>query len=189
MSRIGNKLITIPEGLNVSINGDIVDIKGKTGEDKIKFDTRYVNVEIKDNIVKVTRHNDEKHTKQIHGTTRALIYDAMVGCHEGFTKELEIVGIGYHAEMKGNDLVLHVGYSHPNTITPLEGVKISLKDPNHIVVSGTDKFKVGQISALIHDVRKPEPYQGKGIKYKGEVIIRKEGKRAGATGASSTGAK
>ena len=116
----------------------------------------------------------------MHGTTRALLHNAIVGCHDGFTKELEIVGIGYRAELKGTDLVLYVGYSHPVTIHPLEGVKISLKDPTHVIVTGSDKFKVGQVSALIHDTRKPEPYQGKGIKYKGEFIIRKEGKRAGA---------
>lgn len=180
MSRIGNKLINIPEGLNVSIDGDVIDIKGKVGEDKIKFDKNYVDIEIKDGIIKVTRKNEEKHTKQMHGTTRALLHNAIVGCSEGFTKELELVGIGYRAELKGKDLVLYVGYSHPVTITPLEGVTISLKDANHVVVTGSDKFKVGQVSALIHDTRKPEPYQGKGIKYKGEVIIRKEGKRAGA---------
>ena len=182
MSRIGNKLIKIPEGLNVSIDGDIVDIKGKVGEDKIKFDKNYVDVEINDGIIKVTRKNEEKHTKQMHGTTRALLHNAIVGCHDGFTKELEIIGIGYRAELKGEDLVLYVGYSHPVTIHPLEGVKITLKDPTHVSVTGSDKFKVGQVSALIHDTRKPEPYQGKGIKYKGEVIIRKEGKRAGAGG-------
>jgi large subunit ribosomal protein L6 len=182
MSRIGNKLIKIPEGLNVSIDGDIVDIKGKIGEDKIKFDKNYVDVEINDGIIKVTRKNEEKHTKQMHGTTRALLHNAIVGCHDGFTKELEIIGIGYRAELKGEDLVLYVGYSHPVTIHPLEGVKITLKDPTHVSVTGSDKFKVGQVSALIHDTRKPEPYQGKGIKYKGEVIIRKEGKRAGAGG-------
>ncbi len=180
MSRIGNKLIKIPEGLNVTLNGDVVDIKGKVGEDKVKFDKNYVDVEINDGIIKVTRKNEEKHTKQMHGTTRALLHNAIVGCHDGFTKELEIVGIGYRAELKGTDLVLYVGYSHPVTIHPLEGVKISLKDPTHVIVTGSDKFKVGQVSALIHDTRKPEPYQGKGIKYKGEFIIRKEGKRAGA---------
>jgi len=185
MSRIGNKLIQVPTGLSVAINGDVVDIKGKVGEDKIKFDKDYVNVELSDGIIKVTRINDEKKTKQMHGTTRALLNDAIVGCATGFTKELEIIGIGYHAELKGNDIVLHVGYSHPVTINCLEGVKITLKDPNHITVFGSDKFKVGQISALIHDTRRPEPYGGKGIKYKGEYIIRKEGKRAAASGAAA----
>ena len=185
MSRIGNKLIKIPAGLTVSLNGNVVDIKGKVGEDKIEFDKNYVNIEIKDGIIKVTRVNDLKKTKQIHGTTRAILNDAIVGCSSGFTKELEIVGIGYHAELSGADIVLHVGYSHPVTIKCLEGVKISLKDPNHISVFGSDKFKVGQVSALIHDTLQPEPYGGKGIKYKGEIIIRKEGKRAAATGASA----
>ena len=179
MSRIGKKLIPMVEGVTVAINDNCVDIKGKNGEDKIYFDPAIISVAIEDNHIKVTRHNEEKHTKQLHGTIRALINNAVIGCHEGFTKELEIVGIGYRAEMRGNNLVLHVGYSHENVITPLEGVKIACKDANHISITGSDKFKVGQTAALIRNTRKPEPYGGKGIKYKDEHILRKEGKRAG----------
>lgn len=185
MSRIGNKLISVPAGLSVIITEGSVDIKGKNGEDKITFDPSIIGVEQKDGIIKVTRANDSKVVKEIHGTIRAILHNAIVGCSEGFKKELEIVGIGYHAEIKGNDCVLHVGYSHPITIKPLEGVKIACPDNSHVVVTGSDKFKVGQIAALIRDTRRPEPYQGKGIKYKGEHIIRKEGKRAGASGAPS----
>lgn len=180
MSRIGNKIIVLPEGVEVSINGGVATIKGKTGTQEVKFDSSLIGVEIKDSELKVTRVNDEKITKQLHGTTRALINNAVTGVSTGFKKELEIVGIGYHADLKGKDLVLTVGYSHPVTIKPLEGVTITVPDPNTVIVSGSNKFNVGQTAALIHDVRKPEPYKGKGIKYKNEYILRKEGKRAGA---------
>ncbi len=185
MSRIGNKLIHIPEGLNITIGEGFVDIKGKFGEDKIEFDPKLIACELKDGILKVTRANDEKNTKAMHGTIRALINNACIGCHEGFIKKLAIIGIGYRAEMKGKDIVLHVGYSHPITITPLDGVTVKViesksKDVNaYVEVSGSDKFKVGQTAALIRETRRPEPYLGKGIRYVDEVILRKEGKRAG----------
>ena len=179
MSRIGKKLIPIIDGVTVEIKENYVDVKGKNGEDKIYFDPSLITVEIEDKVIKVSRLNEEKHTKQLHGTTRALINNAIIGCHDGFTKELEIVGIGYRAEMRGTNLVLHVGYCHDNVITPLEGVTIKCADANHVSVTGSDKFKVGQTAALIRNTRKPEPYGGKGIKYKGEHILRKEGKRAG----------
>ena len=185
MSRIGNKLIHIPEGLNVTIGEGFVDIKGKFGEDKIAFDSKVLGVEINDGILKVTRVNDTKSVKAMHGTIRALIQNACTGCHEGFVKKLAIIGIGYRAEMKGKDVVLYVGYSHPVTISPMDGVTIKVidtksKDINcFIEVSGSDKFKVGQVSAQIREIRKPEPYQGKGIRYVGENVLRKEGKRAG----------
>ena len=115
---------------------------------------------------------------ELHGTTRANLHNAIVGVSEGFKRELEISGIGYRCAMRGTDLVLNVGFSHEVVIHPLDGVKISATDETHIVVEGIDKQKVGQTAALIHDTKRPEPYGGKGIKYKGEVIIRKEGKRA-----------
>lgn len=185
MSRIGNKLIPMIDGVDVKIENGVVLIKGKNGEDEVKFPTDRLNVEIKDGHIVVTRNNEEKHTKQLHGTIRALINNAVIGCHEGYTKVLEVVGIGYHAEMKGKDVVLSVGYSHTITISPLDGVTIKVidtkaKDVNcSIEVSGQDKFKVGQTAALIRETRRPEPYGGKGIRYKGEHILRKEGKRAG----------
>lgn len=179
MSRIGNKLIPLVDGVNVTVGEGFVDIKGKNGEDKISFDPKLIKVEIVDNHVKVSRFNEEKHTKQLHGTTRALIHNAIVGCHDGFSKELEIVGIGYRAEQKGKGVNLYMGYAKPHAVEPLEGVTITVKDPTHVVCTGSDKEKVGQTAALIRDVRKPEPYLGKGIKYKGEFILRKEGKRAG----------
>lgn len=186
MSRIGNKIIPIAEGLNVEIKENFVDIKGPKGEDKIYFEPNLIGVKIEDNHVVVTRANDLKHTKQLHGTTRALINNAMIGCHEGFTKTLQIVGIGYRAEMRGEDIALFIGHVKPTIVKPLEGVKITVVESKSkditctITVTGSDKFKVGQTAALIHDARRPEPYLGKGIRYVGEYIIRKEGKRAGA---------
>lgn len=179
MSRIGNKLIPLVEGVTVTIEKDFVDVKGKNGETKVPYNPNLLKIEVVENHIKLTRFNEEKTTKQLHGTTRALLNNAVVGCSHGFSKELEIVGIGYRAELKGKDIVLYMGYANPVKITPLEGVTITLKDPTHVTVSGSDKFAVGQTAALIRNVRKPEPYLGKGIKYKGEFILRKEGKRAG----------
>ncbi len=185
MSRIGNKLIPIVDGLEVKINPDNVEVKGKLGSDVVKYDPNLLKIEVEDGNIKITRLNEEKFTKQIHGTTRALLNNAVVGCMEGYKKVLEIVGIGYHADMKGNDVVLSVGYSHPITISPLEGVTIKVietknKEVNSAIeVSGQDKFAVGQTAALIREVRRPEPYKGKGIRYQNERILRKEGKRAG----------
>lgn len=185
MSRIGNKLIPLEEGVTVTVNGGVVTIKGAKGEDTVKFNPDLISVEIKDNNIHVTRANDEKATKQMHGTIRALINNAVHGCHKEFVKILDIIGIGYRAEIKGRDVVLNVGYSHPVTISPLEGVEVKVFDAKikevncSIEVRGIDKFKVGQTAALIREVRPPEPYKGKGIKYRDEHILRKEGKRAG----------
>ena len=179
MSRIGNKLIPLTDAVEVTLNEASITVKGKRGEDTVTFDPKLIGVVIEDGHIKVTRANEEKHTKQLHGTTRALINNAIIGVTEGFSKDLEIIGIGYRAEMRGANLVLHVGYSHENVIEPLEGVTISCKDLTHVHVEGNDKFKVGEVAALIRNTRRPEPYLGKGIKYKGEYILRKEGKRAG----------
>jgi len=180
MSRIGNKLIHLPEGTTITVNGNNIEVKGKLGTENVAFDSSVIGIKVEDGVVTCTRANEEKHTKQLHGTTRALLNNAVVGCSVGFCKELEIVGIGYKAEVKGNDLVLNVGYSNPVTIKPLDGVQIVCPDLTHVQVKGINKFKVGQVAAKIHDVRPPEPYLGKGIKYKDEVILRKEGKRATA---------
>ncbi len=186
MSRIGNKIVPIAEGVTVTVSEGLVDIKGPKGEDKITFDPSIIGVEVKDGHVHVTRKNELKHTKQLHGTTRALINNAIIGCHTGFTKVLDIIGIGYRAEMRGNDVVLYVGHVQPTVVSPLPGVKIAVIESKNkevtstVEVSGSDKFKVGQTAALIHDAKRPEPYLGKGIRYRGEHILRKEGKRAGA---------
>ncbi len=178
MSRIGHKAIEIPAGTTVEVNGNVVTVKGPKGTETATFDSRFT-YEINGQELKVVRPNDEKQTKALHGTTRALIHNMIVGVTEGFKKELVIVGIGYRAQMKGNDLQLFIGYSHDVFIHPEDGVKISCQSATEVTVEGTNRQAVGQTAARIRAVREPEPYKGKGIMYKNERIIRKEGKRAG----------
>ena len=177
MSRIGLKPVVLPAGVTVENKDCVVTVKGAKGELSVALPAN-VSVEVEDGTLHVRRATEEQHNVMMHGTARANIANAVKGVSEGFKKELEINGIGYHAAIKGTNLVLTVGYSHDVVIEPLPGVKISCPDETHIVVEGVDRQKVGQTAALIHDVRRPEPYKGKGIKYKDEVIIRKEGKRA-----------
>lgn len=193
MSRIGNKLIALEDGVTATINGSVCTVKGKNGTLSVKIPHK-IHVQIEGKEIKVTRDDDLMQTKELHGTTRALIHDACVGCDKGFEKTLTIKGTGYRARMNGNAVVLKVGYSHEVTIAPEEGVtiKITDKDGTVLVISGNDKQKVGQTAAVIRDVRRPEPYGGKGIKYKEEVIVHKEGKRAAAAtggGAAAPSAK
>lgn len=178
MSRIGNKIIKIPNGVNVSQEADMIIVKGPKGEQKIKL-PHGITFEIKDGDLQVSRVNDEQQMRMFHGTTRALLNNAIVGVTEGFKKELELVGIGYRSALRGKDLVLTVGYSHEVVIKPDEGVTITCNTPTEIAVTGISRFAVGQTAARIREVRPPEPYNGKGIKYKGEHIVRKEGKRTG----------
>ena len=178
MSRIGNKPIAIPTGVEVTINGSTVTTKGPKGTLTKTFQP-IIGIEVKDNFINVTRPNEEKATKQLHGTTRAILATMVEGVNAGYKKTLSIVGIGYRASMQGKDLVLSVGYSHPVVIKPLEGSAISVVNPNEVEVTGCDKQIVGQVAAEIRRVREPEPYLGKGISYKGEHIRRKEGKKAG----------
>lgn len=179
MSRVGNKIITVPEGVKVEIaDNNIVTVTGAKGTLVRQF-SPLITIEMDGNEIKVKRSSDQKTHKQLHGTTRALLANMIEGVHNGYKKELEIVGIGYRAQMQGNKLVLNVGYSHPVEIVPEEGVKIEAPSATSIVVSGIDKERVGEYAARIRAVRKPEPYKGKGIKYVGEKIIRKEGKTAG----------
>lgn len=178
MSRIGLKQIELPSNVALTLNGDLALIKGPKGELTVKI-PHSIKVLINENIVSCTRDNDSKTSKQLHGTTRANLNNAVIGVSEGFKKELVLVGIGYRAAMRGKDLVLNVGYSHEIVITPDEGVSISAPSATEIVVEGNSKQAVGQTAARIHSTREPEPYNGKGVLYKGEQIIRKEGKRAG----------
>ncbi len=179
MSRIGNKAINVPEGVTVEIADDnTVTVKGEKGTLVKKF-SPVITIEQDGNVITCKRSSDAKAHKQLHGTTRAILANMIEGCHNGFKKELEIVGIGYRGQMQGNKLVLNIGYSHQVEIVPEEGVKIETPSATSIVVSGIDKERVGEIAARIRAVRKPEPYKGKGIKYKDEVILRKEGKTAG----------
>lgn len=179
MSRIGNKTITIPAGVEITVaDGNEVTVKGPKGTLTRQFN-KDLGINIENGILTVTRPNDEKHTKQLHGTTRALINNMVEGVHEGFKRELEIVGIGYRAAMSGNKLTLNIGYSHPIEFTAEDGLTIECPSATSIIVSGIDKQRVGEMAANIRATRKPEPYKGKGIRYKGEHIRRKEGKTAG----------
>ena len=178
MSRIGHKVINIPAGTTVDVNTNVVTVKGPKGELTTTFNPMFT-YEINGTELTVKRPNDLKQTKELHGTTRALLHNMIVGVSEGFKKTLIIVGIGYRAQMRGNDLVLNIGYSHEVVITPEQGVKITCTSATELVVEGCDRQAVGQTAARIRAVREPEPYNGKGIMFKDEHIIRKEGKRAG----------
>lgn len=179
MSRIGNKPVVLPSGVSVNIQGSVVEVKGPKGTLKRSFESN-IKIEQKENEIVLTRPNDSIRMKTFHGTSRALLHNMVVGVSEGFEKKLEINGIGYRAAMRGTNLVLNMGYSHEVVIKPYEGVSIQVPDTTHIIVSGIDKERVGQMASEIRAVRKPEPYLGKGIKYADEVILRKEGKRASA---------
>lgn len=178
MSRVGKKPVVIPTGVTIDINNHQVTVKGPKGSLSLETNP-HLTLKVEGNEFIVTRPDDTIEMKTIHGTTRALVHNMVVGVTEGFKKELEIVGIGYRGAMRGEDLVLNIGYSHEVVITPEKGVKIICSEPTKVAVEGIDRQAVGQTAARIRAVREPEPYQGKGIKYKGEVILRKEGKRAG----------
>lgn len=179
MSRIGNKLITIPAGVTFEVaDGNEVTVKGPKGTLTRTFSTM-MDIQVADGVVTVKRPNDAKHTKQLHGTTRALINNMVVGVSEGYAKELELVGIGFRAAVKGNKLTMQVGYSHASELDIPEGITVTCGSATDVKVEGIDKQLVGEFAADIRAVRKPEPYKGKGIRYKGEHIRRKEGKTAG----------
>ncbi len=179
MSRIGNKAITVPAGIEVIIaQGNEVTVKGPKGELTRQFSPLML-IELNESILTVARPNEEKHTKQLHGTTRALLANMIEGVLNGYKKSLELVGIGYRANIVGTKLTINIGYSHPVIFEVEKGVTIACPSQTEIVVTGIDKQRVGEWAANIRAVRKPEPYLGKGIKYKGEIIRRKEGKTAG----------
>ncbi|MEY8380994.1 50S ribosomal protein L6 [Ileibacterium valens] len=179
MSRIGNKLITVPAGVTVDVApGNEVTVKGPKGTLTKKFADR-LTITVDGDTVTVKRPNDEKHTKQLHGTTRALLHNMIVGVSEGFQKDLELVGIGFRTAIKGNKLTMNIGYSHPVEMEIQEGLEVTCPNATNISVKGIDKQQVGEFAANIRAKRKPEPYKGKGIRYKGEHIRRKEGKTAG----------
>ena len=179
MSRIGNKTITIPAGVEVSIAaGNEVTVKGPKGTLSRQFSS-LITIAIDGAEINCSRANEEKHTKQLHGTTRALLHNMIVGVSEGYTKTLLIEGIGYRASLSGNKLVCNVGYSHPCEYVAEEGIAITVPNATTITVSGIDKQRVGEVAANIRGFRKPEPYKGKGIRYSNEIVRRKEGKTAG----------
>ncbi len=178
MSRIGNRLISIPEGTQVTITGTKVEIKGAKGTLTREF-SPLIAIEVKDGTVATVRANEEKHTKQLHGTTNSLISNMIEGVSKGFVKELEIKGVGYKAATQGSDLVVNAGYSHPHTLKIPEGITVTVDKQVQVKVEGIEKEKVGLFASQIRDVRRPSPYSGKGIMYKDEQIRRKEGKAAG----------
>ena len=179
MSRIGNKTITIPAGVEVTVAaGNEVTVKGPKGTLTRQFNEK-MGIDINGNEIKVSRPNDEKHIKQLHGTTRALLNNMVVGVSEGFVRALEVDGIGFRAAVSGNKLTLNVGFSHPVDFVIEEGLKVECPSTTEIKISGIDKQRVGEFAAVVRAARKPEPYKGKGIRYKGEHIRRKEGKTAG----------
>ncbi len=177
MSRIGKKPVNIKD-VQVELNGKDLKIKGKLGELSFKIHPN-INVEIKDDELIVTRPNNLKENRALHGMTRAIIQNMVVGVTEGYSKTLEIVGVGYRAELKGKNLLLSLGYSHPIYFMPPDEITLEVPSPTQVKVSGIDKELVGLVAAKIRSFRKPEPYKGKGIKYSDEVIIRKAGKTAG----------
>ena len=178
MSRIGNKAITIPEGVEITVaEGNEVTVKGPKGTLTRKF-SPLMKIEMDNGILTVKRPDEEKHTKQLHGTTRALINSMIIGVHTGFEKTLKIEGIGYRAALSGRKLTLNVGYSHPVEFDVPSDVEAVVPDASTIKISGIDKQRVGQFAANVRATRKPEPYKGKGIRYIDEHIRRKEGKTA-----------
>lgn len=179
MSRIGNKAITIPAGVEVTVAaGNEVTVKGPKGTLTRQF-SPLMDIKIEDGVITVVRANEEKHTKQLHGTTRALINNMVEGCHKEFVKQLKIIGIGYRAAFAGNKLTLNVGYSHQVIMEVPAGLTVECPSVTDIKISGIDKQLVGEFAANVRAKRKPEPYKGKGIRYVDEHVRRKEGKTAG----------
>ncbi len=176
MSRIGKLPIAIPNGVNVTVTPDnVVTAKGPKGQ-LVKTMPNKVKIALEDNFIVVTRENEDKETRAQHGLVRALVNNMVIGVTTGFQKTLELVGVGYRAQLQGKKLVMNLGYSHPVEIEPVEGITFETPAANKIIVKGIDKELVGAVAAEIRTWRKPEPYKGKGIKYDDEVIRRKEGK-------------
>ncbi len=179
MSRIGNRILTIPAGVEVNVEGNTITVKGPKGTLNYTFRNN-VEVKVEDGKIAVTRKDDSKVSKQLHGTTNSNINNMLIGVSEGFKKELEINGVGYRFQLQGNKLVVTAGYSHTVEMVAPEGVKMEMpeKSQTELIISGYDKQAVSEFAANIREIRKPEPYKGKGIKYKDEHIRRKEGKKA-----------
>ena len=175
MSRIGRKPITIPSGVNVTLDNTQITVKGPKGSLSRELH-KDMKVNVLENEISVERPSDNKLHRSLHGTTRSVVANMVSGVTEGFTKSLDLVGVGYRANKSGDKLVLNVGYSHPVEITPENGIEFDVPTNTKIIVKGIDKELVGAMAAKIRSVREPEPYKGKGIKYEGERILRKEGK-------------
>ena len=177
MSRIGKQPIPVPSGVEITIDGPAVTVKGPKGTLSQSFDSD-MQITLEDGAIHVRRPSDERRHRSLHGLTRTLVANMVTGVSEGFTKNLEIVGVGYRAQLKGTDLDLSLGLSHPMVVPAPEGITFEVPAPNRISVSGIDKQRVGQVAAEIRKIRPPEPYKGKGVRYAGEHVRRKAGKAA-----------
>ncbi|HEY8396024.1 MAG TPA: 50S ribosomal protein L6 [Bacilli bacterium] len=178
MSRIGNKVIKLEEGVTVTVSPDnLVEVKGPKGTISHTF-SKDMKIVVEDGHVKISRPSDSIIHKELHGTTRAIINNMVHGVTHGFSKALEIQGTGYRASLKGRTLVVNAGYSNPVEVAIPEGITVNVPSPTDIQISGIDRQAVGQFAAVVREIRKPEPYLGKGIRYKGENVRRKEGKKA-----------
>lgn len=176
MSRIGNSPISVPAGVDVKVaENNLVTVKGPKGELKKKF-SEELGINVEDGVITVTRPSEDKKHKSLHGLTRTLISNMVEGVTNGYSKTLEIDGVGYRAKKQGKEVVLTLGFSHPVVVAETDSIKLDVPQPNQIVISGIDKQAVGQFAAEVREKRPPEPYKGKGIHYLGEHIIRKEGK-------------
>lgn len=175
MSRIGNYPIVLPEGVELELNEQTVTVKGKNSELTRKLNP-LIDLNIEDNEITFNRVNESKAARMLHGTTRSVVNNMVVGVSEGYSKKLEIIGVGYRAQMQGNKLVLSLGLSHPVEFETPEGLEIEVPSNTEIIIKGADKEAVGALAANIRAVRSPEPYKGKGVRYEGEYVRRKEGK-------------
>ncbi|WP_075980330.1 50S ribosomal protein L6 [Bacillus massilinigeriensis] len=176
MSRVGKKPIEIPTGVTVTVgDNNTVTVKGPKGE-LIRSFNQDIKILVEENVINVTRPSDVKEHRALHGTTRALLSNMVEGVSKGFERSLELIGVGYRAQKQGKKLVLNVGYSHPVEIEPEAGLEIEVPSNTKVIVKGVSKERVGALAANIRDVRPPEPYKGKGIRYEGEYVRRKEGK-------------
>ncbi len=175
MSRVGNAPIPIPDGVEVTVDGTRVTVKGPKGTLERTFHER-VTIEVTDGVATVRRPDDSRESKALHGLSRALLANMVAGVSQGYRKELQIIGVGYRAALKGKSLELQLGFSHPVSYTAPEGVDFEVPEPTKVIVSGIDKEKVGQVAAEIRKLRSPEPYKGKGIRYVDEYVRRKAGK-------------
>ena len=177
MSRIGNRKLVIPEGVTITEENNVVTVKGPKGELTTKL-AENITIKVEGNTLEVLRSNDNTNTKTMHGTINALINNMMTGVTKGFEKGLEIIGVGYRFQLKGNVLVVNAGYSHPVEMEIPEGITVEVPSNTEVTVKGIDKVLVGEFAANVRKVRQPEPYKGKGIRYKDEHVRRKEGKKA-----------
>jgi len=177
MSRIGFRPIEIPEGVDVKLDGETITVKGPKGELNRTISPT-MDVKIDGDTITVERQSEDKQTRSLHGTTRSLINNMIEGVTNGFQKELEIIGVGYRAQLQGNKLVIGAGYSHPVEIEKEENIEFEVPQNTQIIIKGIDKEQVGRVAANIRAIRAPEPYKGKGIRYKDEYVRRKEGKTA-----------